>query len=66
MSNIKYSLKDNIAGFKMTAKVLLYLSFWQSYEWLCVHTLEIVNSWKTHKIVRFARMEWNTNTKQPW
>jgi len=41
--SIKHSLKYHILGFKMTPKPWSYLSFWQSYERLCVDTLETVN-----------------------
>jgi len=46
---IIHGFKDHIFGFTMTPKAWLYLSYWQSYECLCVHTLETVNSRKTHR-----------------
>jgi len=49
--SILHSFKDHINGFKMTPKAwfYMYLSFWQSYEWLCVDTWETVNSRKPHR-----------------
>jgi len=32
----------------MMPKVWFYLIFWHSYEWVYVHTLETLNSRKTH------------------
>jgi len=47
--SIVHILKDHTVGFKMTPEAWFYLLFCQSYEWLCVHALETVNSRKPHR-----------------
>jgi len=47
--SVIHSFKDHISGLQIMPKSWFYLSFWQSYEWLRVHTLEIANSGKTHR-----------------
>jgi len=37
--SIIHGFKDHFFGFKLTPKAWFYLSFWQSYERLRVHTL---------------------------
>jgi len=41
--SIIHGFKNHFFVFKMTPKPWSYLSFWQSYERLCVHTLQTVN-----------------------
>jgi len=45
--SIAHILKE--LALKMTPTVWFYLSFCQSYEWLCVCALETVNSRKPHR-----------------
>jgi len=54
--SIIYHFKEYICGFKMIPKAWFYLSFWQSYEWLCVHILEAVNPRKMHQ--KFIYSPW--------
>jgi len=46
--SIIHSFEDHICGFKITPTAWFYLSFWRSYEWLRVYTLETVNSRNIH------------------